>query len=134
MFKKVMAYACLAAAAFGTVWLVGGLATVVENNLTYNRSPLQLANVNTPLLILTILGIGILLLTGRYLVGKSRCWLKAYGGFLAGMGLFILFVQTAFPMSLRIDIRAFLSVQAYTMWLGLAFATIGGVLFLSTKK
>jgi hypothetical protein len=132
--KKAMARICLAAAALGTIWVAGGLATNVENNLAYNHSPFRMANINIALLVFSIIGIGILILIGRFLLGMSRRWLKVYGGFLACLGLFILFVHTVFPVSLRIDIRAFLSVQAYTLWLGLAFAMVGGALFLSIKE
>lgn len=134
MLKKATGYIFLAAAALVTVWTVGGLATIVENNLTYGHNPFRLANTNVPLMVMTFIGLAILILVGRFLFDMSRRWLKVYGGFLACMGLFILLVNTAFPISQRIDIRAFLSVQAYTTWIGLAFATIGGVLFLSIKK
>lgn len=133
MSKKVFGYVCLAASAICTVWVIGALATVVENNLTYHRSALRLAGSNIPLLIFVLIGIAILMWLGRFLLGKG-VWLKMYGGFLAGMGLFIGFVQIAVPLSIRIDIRAFLSVQANTTWLAIAFFAIGGLIFVATKK
>jgi hypothetical protein len=134
MAKKILACVCLAAAALGTVWVVGGLATVVENNLVRKDSPLRLAGINFTRLIAVLIGIAILILIGRFLLGMSRVWLKTYGGFLACLGLFIGIVHTTFPISLRIDIQAFLSVQAYTAWIAAAFFVIGGLLFLSIKK
>jgi len=134
MIKKATAHVFLAAAAFVTVWTVGALATIVNNNLAYlHKSPFSLANTNVPLMVMTFIGLAILLLVGRFLFDKSRRWLKVYGGFLACMGLFILVVHTTFPESQRIDIRAFLSVQAYTIWIGLGFTAIGAVLFLTMK-
>ena len=134
MSKKALAYFCLAMAALATLWLVGGIVTVMENNITYGRGLLSVANTNVPLLFATVIAIAILILAGWQLLRPSRRWLGAYGGFLACLGLFVIIVQTLFPRSLRIDIRAMLSIQVHTLWLGLVFLVAGVGLFARFRK
>jgi hypothetical protein len=134
MSKKALAYVCLALAALATLWFVGGIVTAMENNLTQGRGFLSMANTNVPLLFATVIVIAILILVGWQLLRPSRRWLGAYGGFLACLGLFVIIVQTIFPRSLRIDIRAMLSIQAYTLWLGLVFLVVGAGLFARFRK